>query len=74
MDHVEFAGEPPASLTTMVMAFGGLDRCRPALTTGALRHLARDLRATRLGRMNPEEFFVFTQGRPRGAVEGRRGP
>jgi proteasome assembly chaperone (PAC2) family protein len=29
-----------------------------------LRHLARDLRATRLARILPEEFFVFTQERP----------
>jgi proteasome assembly chaperone (PAC2) family protein len=47
----------------MVMAFGGwIDAGRAA--TGALRHLARDLRATRLARIIPEEFFVFTQERP----------
>ena len=63
MDHVEFDREPPARLTTMVMAFGGwIDAGRAA--TGALRHLARDLRATRLARIIPEEFFVFTQERP----------
>lgn len=63
MDHVEFDREPPATLTTMVMAFGGwIDAGRAA--TGALRHLARDLRATRLARIVPEEFFVFTQERP----------
>jgi len=63
MDHVEFDREPPANLTTMVMAFGGwIDAGRAA--TGALRHLTRDLRAERLARINPEEFFVFTQERP----------
>jgi proteasome assembly chaperone (PAC2) family protein len=63
MEHVEFDREPPARLTTMVMAFGGwIDAGRAA--TGALRHLARDLRATRLARIIPEEFFVFTQERP----------
>ena len=63
MDNVEFDREPPANLTTMVMAFGGwIDAGRAA--TGALRHLARDLRATRLARIVPEEFFVFTQERP----------
>jgi proteasome assembly chaperone (PAC2) family protein len=63
MDHVEFDREPPANLTTMVMAFGGwIDAGRAA--TGALGHLARDLRATRLARILPEEFFVFTQERP----------
>jgi len=63
MDHVEFDREPPTNLTTMVMAFGGwIDAGRAA--TGALRHLARDLRAARLARIDPEEFFVFTQERP----------
>ena len=63
MDNVEFDREPPDNLTTMVMAFGGwIDAGRAA--TGALRHLARDLRAESLARINPEEFFVFTQERP----------
>jgi proteasome assembly chaperone (PAC2) family protein len=63
MDHVELAREPPVGLTTMVLAFGGwIDAGRAA--TGALRHLVRDLRAARLARINPEEFFVFTQERP----------
>ena len=63
MDNVEFDREPPANLTTMVMAFGGwIDAGRAA--TGALRHLVRDLPAARLARINPEEFFVFTQERP----------
>ena len=64
MDDVEFDREPPTRLTTLVMAFGGwIDAGRAA--TGALRHLARDLRAERLARINPEEFFVFTQERPK---------
>ena len=63
MDHVEFDREPPSNLTTMVMAFGGwIDAGRAA--TGALRHLARDLGAVRLARIDPEEFFVFSQERP----------
>jgi proteasome assembly chaperone (PAC2) family protein len=63
MDNVQFDREPPASLTTLVMAFGGwIDAGRAA--TGALRHLAKGLGATRLARIDPEEFFVFTQERP----------
>jgi len=63
MDHVEFDREPPANLTTLVMAFGGwIDAGQAA--TGALRHLARDLPATRLAWIDPEQFFVFTQERP----------
>src|SRR5687768_12977869 len=63
MDHVEFDREPPANLTTMVIAFGGwVDAGRAA--TGALRHLTRELGAVRLAHIDPEEFFVFTQERP----------
>jgi len=63
MDNVEFDREPPANLTTLVIAFGGwIDAGRAA--TGALRHLVGDLPATRLARIDPEEFFVFTQERP----------
>jgi proteasome assembly chaperone (PAC2) family protein len=63
MDHVKFDREPPANLTTLVMAFGGwIDAGRAA--TGALRHLTRDLAAARLAQIDPEEFFVFTQERP----------
>lgn len=63
MDHIEFDREPPGNLTTLVMAFGGwIDAGRAA--TGALRFLARDLGATRLARIDAEEFFVFTHERP----------
>jgi proteasome assembly chaperone (PAC2) family protein len=63
MDSVEFDREPPANLTTLVMAFGGwIDAGRAA--TGALRHLVQDLPAARLARIDPEEFFMFTQERP----------
>jgi proteasome assembly chaperone (PAC2) family protein len=63
MDNVEFDSEPPANLTTLVIAFGGwIDAGRAA--TGALRHLVRELPAERVARIDPEEFFVFTQERP----------
>jgi len=63
MDYVEFDREPPVNLTTLVMAFGGwIDAGQAA--TGALRHLVRDLSATRVARIDPEHFFMFTQERP----------
>ena len=63
METVEFDREPPANLSTLVMAFGGwIDAGRAA--TGALRHLVRDLPAERLARIDAEEFFVLTQERP----------
>jgi len=63
MDHVEFDREPSENLTTLVMAFGGwIDAGQAA--TGTLRHLVKDLSAARLARIDPEEFFMFTQDRP----------
>src|SRR5207244_11152000 len=63
MDHVAFDREPPATLTTMVMAFGGwVDAGRAA--TGALRHLVTALGPERLASIDSEEFFVLTQERP----------
>ena len=63
MGHVEFDREPPANLSTMVMAFGGWIDAGGA-ATGALRHLVSDLSAARVAWIDPEEFFVFTQERP----------
>src|SRR5262245_3785819 len=63
MDHVAFDREPPRTLTTLVVAFGGwIDAGRAA--TGAVRHLIGDLGAERLASIDPEEFFVMTQERP----------
>jgi len=63
MAHVEFDHEPPATLTTLVMAFGGwIDAGRAA--TGALRHMLVDLSAERVARIESEDFFMFTQERP----------
>jgi len=63
MDLVEYDRQPPANLTTLVMAFGGwIDAGHAA--TGAMRHLVQDLGAARVAQIVPEEFFVFTQERP----------
>src|SRR5437899_8177347 len=63
MDHVAFDREPPTTLTTLVMAFGGwIDAGRAA--TGAVGDLVRDLGAERVASIDPEEFFVLTQERP----------
>ena len=63
MEHVVFDCDPPANLTTMVMAFGGwIDAGHAA--TGALRHLVRELHATRCAQIDPEDFFTFTAERP----------
>jgi proteasome assembly chaperone (PAC2) family protein len=63
VDHVMFDREPPATLKTMIVAWGGwIDAGRAA--TGALKHLVRDLGAERVARMEAEEFFMLTQERP----------
>jgi proteasome assembly chaperone (PAC2) family protein len=63
MDVVNFHCEPPANLTTMVVAFGGWINAGRA-ATGALRYLIRHLAASRLASIDPEDFFVFTAERP----------
>jgi proteasome assembly chaperone (PAC2) family protein len=63
MDVVDFHREPPANLTTMVVAFGGWINAGGA-ATGALRYLVHHLSALHLASIDPEDFFVFTQERP----------
>ena len=73
MDEVEFHREPPANLLTMVVGFGGwIDAGEAA--TGAMRALVRQLAATPLAAIDPEDFFEFTQVRPvvRLSAEGQR--
>jgi len=73
MDAVEFHREPPANVPTMVVAFGGwIDAGEAA--TGAMRYLVRQLAASPLAAIDPEDFFDFTQVRPvvRLTAEGQR--
>jgi len=73
MDEVAFHHEPPTNLPTMVMAFGGWVDAGEA-ATGALRYLVRQLAATPLATIDPEEFVDFTTIRPvvRLSAEGER--
>ena len=73
MDSVEFDREPPSNLPTMVTAFGGwIDAGEAA--TGAMRYLVRQLSASSLASIDPEDFFDFTKVRPvvRLTAEGER--
>ena len=63
MDAVEFHREPPANVPTMVVAFGGWIDAGDA-ATGAMRHLVRQLSASHLASIDPEDFFDFTKVRP----------
>src|SRR5881397_157174 len=73
MDDIEFHGEPPSTIPTMVMAFGGWVDAGDA-ATGALRSLVHQLTATPLATIDPEAFVDFTTLRPvvRLSVEGER--
>ena len=63
MDDIEFYGEPPSNIPTMVVAFGGWVDAGEA-ATGAMRYLVRQLAATPLASIDPEDFCDFTQLRP----------
>lgn len=63
MDAVEFHREPPANISTLVVAFGGWIDAGEAVT-GAMRRLVRQLSAVPLASIDPEDFFDFTQVRP----------
>jgi proteasome assembly chaperone (PAC2) family protein len=73
MDEIEFHCEPPSNIPTMVVAFGGWVDAGEA-ATGALRYLVRQLAATPLATIDPEEFVDFTTIRPvvRLSAEGER--
>jgi proteasome assembly chaperone (PAC2) family protein len=73
MDEIEFHCEPPSNLPTMVVALGGWVDAGEA-ATGAMRYLVRQLAATPLATIDPEEFVDFTTIRPvvRLNAEGER--
>jgi hypothetical protein len=63
MNDIEFHGEPPSNIPTMVVAFGGWVDAGDA-ATGALRSLVRQLAAMPLATIDPEAFVDFTAFRP----------
>src|SRR5438445_1109730 len=73
MDDIEFHGEPPTNVPTIVVAFGGWVDAGEA-ATGAMRSLVRQLAAMPLASIDPEDFCDFTQLRPvvRLTAEGER--
>ena len=63
MDDIAFHGKPSSNIPTMVVAFGGWVDAGEAATS-ALRYLVRQLAATPLASVAPEEFVDFTTIRP----------
>ena len=58
MDEVEFHGEPPTNLPTLVVAFGGWVDAGDAATS-ALRYLVCALVATPLATIDPEKLSTL---------------
>src|SRR5262249_9607773 len=73
MDEVEFHRELPTNVPTMVVAVGGWGDAGEG-ATGWRRYLVRQLAATPLATIDPEEFVDFTTLRPvvRLSAEGQR--
>ena len=63
MDDIEFHGEPPSNIPTMVVAFGGWVDAGDA-ATGALRYLVRQLAATPLATIGLGQMIQDTYGKP----------
>ena len=71
MDDIAFHGEPPSTIPTMVAAFGGWVDAGEA-ATGALRSLVRQLGATPLATIDPEDVRRLYHD-PAGRAPERRG-
>jgi hypothetical protein len=63
MDDITFHSEPPSSMPTMVMAFGGWVDAGEAATS-ALRSLVRQLAATPLATIDPEALSTLPRSGP----------
>lgn len=64
---------PPSNLDYLLIAYGGWPDAAES-ATNTIKYLLRKLRAKKFAEIEPEEFFVFTQERPRSSRtrDGRR--
>ena len=64
---------PPGNLDHLVIAYGGWPDAAES-ATNTIKYLVRKLEAKKFAEIDPEEFFVFTQERPRTSRtrDGRR--
>jgi proteasome assembly chaperone (PAC2) family protein len=72
-EHLIVHETPQPRLEQLIIAFGGWPDAAESATT-AVKYLLRKLRARKLAEIDPEEFFVFSQERPRSSRtrDGRR--
>lgn len=64
MENVNLITEPVLDRPTMIVAFRGWPDAGEA-ATGAVRYLREKLKATLFAELRAEEFYVFTESRPR---------
>lgn len=67
MEHVRFTSRPVLHRPALITAFGGWNDAGDAATT-ALRYLADQWDATSFATVDPDEFYDFTETRPRVAL------
>ena len=72
-DFLTIHESPPIKLENMLIAYAGWPDAAES-ATNTIKYLLRKLGATKFAEIDPEEFFVFTQERPRSSRtrDGRR--
>ena len=63
-EHLRFNDTPPSKLHNLVVAYSGWPDAAEGATT-AIKYLLRHLGAIKFAEIDPEDFFVFSQERPR---------
>ncbi len=72
-DYLTIHEPPPGNLEHLLIAYGGWPDAAES-ATNTIKYLLRKLEARKFAEIDPEEFFVFTQERPRTSRtrDGRR--
>ncbi len=72
-EHLIVHETPPTQLDSMLVAYAGWPDAAES-ATNTIKYLLRKLKAAKFAEIDPEEFFVFTQERPRSSRtrDGRR--
>ncbi len=73
MSYINIHGKPDIPIEHLIMAFAGWPDAGES-ATASIKYLMRRLEATRFAEIDPEEFYDFTQERPRSSRtrDGRR--
>jgi proteasome assembly chaperone (PAC2) family protein len=73
MSYLNLDQKPNAKFDHLIVAFAGWPDAGESATS-SLKHMLRELKATKFAEIDPEEFYDFTQERPRSfrTRDGRR--